>query len=220
MRHHRRRWNSVGEAKLAYKTSARAAAAAVEYGNVRTSASYSASASSSASSSFNAESANNFKERARRPTDTVCSSAEAAAAAPYVARLPRFFRGDPSARGARSSRLHISEWGISLWREEGYGSTYDLVFTVGGRSLTSTIYMNEEAWHGMRRMLAPCRSHRWWFDSINRLFAPYSATDSFFGVIQQNSGGMSQRGAYLRSATGAPPFNSEKAFGFRPPFHL
>ena len=147
-------------------------------------------------------------------------SAEAAAAAPYVARLPRFFRGDPSARGARSSRLHISEWGISLWREEGYGSTYDLVFTVGGRSLTSTIYMNEEAWHGMRRMLAPCRSHRWWFDSINRLFAPYSATDSFFGVIQQNSGGMSQRGAYLRSATGAPPFNSEKAFGFRPPFHL
>ena len=98
---------------------------------------------SPASSSFNAESANNFKERAGERDDRRIRYAAAAAAAPYVTRHPRFFRGDPSARGARSSRLHISKWKISLWREEGYGTTCDLVLTVGGREVAHINHLHE-----------------------------------------------------------------------------
>ena len=97
-------------------------------------------------------SASSFRLRLLVPQRRVCQQlqgatdgriryAAAAAAAPYVTRLPRFFRGI-SARGARSSRLHISEWGISLWREGG--TRHDMRPCVhGGRKVAHIHHLHE-----------------------------------------------------------------------------
>ena len=120
------------------------------------SASSYASASASASSFLNAESANNFKER---PTDGYGMQQRQRRRHMLLASLA-FFVGSLLEVHVQVGCIFLSG-GFHCGEREGRGTTCDLAFTAGGRSLTSTIYMNEEAWrHGMKRMLAPCRSHR------------------------------------------------------------
>ena len=113
--------------------------------------------SASASSFLNAESANNFKER---PTDGYGMQQQRQRRRHMLLASLAFFVGSLLEVHVQVGCIFLSG-GFHCGEREGYGTTCDLAFTAGGRSLTSTIYVNEEAWrHGMKRMLAPCRSHR------------------------------------------------------------